>query len=100
MKIKEYQRRKHLQRSRHDTRIRKRPDHGENRAHARKRQKDSRRIPDVHKRAHREPDPKLFRHAAGHQRQRENFQTTRPANPATLHRLLSPFARMTRVLRK
>ena len=104
MKNKEYQRRKHAHRSRQhqDTRIQKRSDPREHRLHDKKRQKDS-RYPDVHKRVHanRGPEPKLFRHSTGqHKRERENFQTTRPANPATLHRLLDPFARITRNLRK
>ena len=104
MKIKQYQKRKHAQRYRQhqDTRIQKRSDPKEHRSHGRKRQKDS-RYPDVHKRAHanRDPERKLFRNSVGqHKHERENFQTTRPANTATLHRLLSPFARITRNLRK
>ena len=43
-------------------------------------------------------DRKHFRHDFG--QFRENFQTTRPSNPAALHRLLSPFARISRQVRK
>ena len=60
-------------------------------SHLRKRPNDFVR-PDVNR------DRKHFRHDFG--QFHENFQTTRPSNPAALHRLISPFARISRQVRK
>jgi len=82
MKIKAVQKRSYTHRNEHQSHVRKRPN-------------DFRR-PDVPINR----DSKLFRHEVGQYDLRENFQTTRPANPAALHRLLSPLARISRQVRK
>ena len=81
MKIKTVQNRSYTNRNEHQSHVRKRPN-------------DFRR-PDVQINR----DSKLFRRE-GQYDHRENFQTTRPANPAAIHRLLSPFARINRLVRK
>ena len=82
MKIKTVQNRSYTNRNEHQSHVRKRPN-------------DFRR-PDVPINR----DSKHFRREVGQYDHRENFQTTRPANPAAIHRLLSPFARINRLVRK